>query len=72
MCCSTLRGMIPSFNMCVDKFLADLKPLADGNTAAPMKDHISDLTMDVISKVHFFYFKIIAVSVTNSSLSYFR
>ena len=50
-CISTLREMIPSFNTCVDQLLETLRPLADGETPVPMKDHISDLTMDVISKV---------------------
>ena len=43
--------MIPSFNSCVDQLLETLRPLADGKTAVSMKDHISDFTMDVISKV---------------------
>jgi len=42
---------VPSFNECVDRFLARLRPLADGKTQVPMKIEFTDLTLDVISKV---------------------
>ena len=39
------------FGECVDKFLDKLKPLADGRTQVPMKKHIHNAALDVISKV---------------------
>ena len=48
---STLKEMVPSFNECVDQFLEKLRSMADGKSKVPMKEHISDLTNDVISKV---------------------
>ena len=46
-----LNSLVPSFNECVDRFLARLRPLADGKTQVPMKIEFTDLTLDVISKV---------------------
>ena len=48
---SHLRGLVPSFNSCVDVMINKLKPLADGKTEVPMKDILSNTTLDVISKV---------------------
>ncbi len=35
----------------MDDFLEKLKPLADGKTVVPLKDHIQDFVLDVVSKV---------------------
>ena len=48
---SYLKGLIPSFNECVDQFLERLRPLADGKTQVPMKDEFATLTLSIISKV---------------------
>ena len=42
---------MPSFNECADKFIEGLRPLADGKTTVPMKEHLAEVTLDVISKV---------------------
>ena len=49
--CSYLKSLVPSFNECADKFLEGLRPLADGKTTVPMKAHLAEVTLDVISKV---------------------
>jgi len=43
--------LVPSFNECADKFIERLRPLADGKTTVPMKEHLAEVTLDVISKV---------------------
>ena len=48
---SYLKSLVPSFNECADKFLEGLRPLADGKTTVPMKEHLAEVTQDVISKV---------------------
>ena len=48
---SYLRGLVPSFNECVDMFLERLRPLADGKTEVPMKEEFASLTLNIISKV---------------------
>ena len=42
---------MPSFNEGADKFIEGLRPLADGKTTVPMKEHLAEVTQDVISKV---------------------
>ncbi len=49
--CSYLKGLVPSFNSLVDDFLEKLKPLADGKTVVPLKDHIQSFVLEVVSKV---------------------
>ena len=48
---SYLKGLVPSFNECVDRFLERLRPLADGKTEVPMMEEFATLTLDVICKV---------------------
>ena len=48
---SYLKGLVPSFNEGADKFIEGLRPLADGKTTVPMKEHLAEVTQDVISKV---------------------
>ena len=48
---SYLKGLIPSFNECVDQFLERLRPLADGKTEVPMMEEFGTLTLDILSKV---------------------
>ncbi len=50
-CCSYLKSLLPSFNECANKLLEGIQPLADGKTIVPMKEHLSNVTLDVISKV---------------------
>ncbi len=49
--CSYLKSLLPSFNECTNKLLEGIRPLADGKTIVPMKEHLSDVTLAVISKV---------------------
>jgi len=48
---SYLKSLVPSFNECADRFIGRLRPLADGKTTVPMKEHLAEVTLDVISKV---------------------
>ena len=48
---SYLQSILPAFNKCVDVFINKLTPLADGKTPVPMKEHLAEVTLDVISKV---------------------
>jgi len=48
---SYLKSLVPSFNECADKLIERLRPLADGKTTVPMKEHLAEVTLDVISKV---------------------
>ncbi len=48
---SFLRGLVPAFNDCVDSFLEELKPQANGKTPVAMKLEFKRLTINVISKV---------------------
>ena len=48
---SYLKSLVPSFNECADKFIQGLRPLADGKTTVPMKEHLAQVTEDAISKV---------------------
>ncbi|XP_064406602.1 cholesterol 24-hydroxylase-like [Halichondria panicea] len=50
---SYLEGILPAFNSCIDLFLEKLAPFTDGVTPVPMKEHLSEVTLDVISKVAF-------------------
>ncbi|XP_064405688.1 cholesterol 24-hydroxylase-like isoform X2 [Halichondria panicea] len=50
---SYLKSLLPSFNECTDKLLEGIRPLADGKTTIPMKQHLSEVTLNVISKVAF-------------------
>lgn len=50
--CSYLKSLVPSFNECVDQFLARLRPLADGKTQVSMSDHFANLALEVIGKVY--------------------
>ena len=49
---SYLKSLVPTFCASVDLFLGKLRPLADGKTQVPLKTHIQEVTLDVISKVH--------------------
>lgn len=40
-----------TFNDCINKFVEELKPIADGNTIIPLKKYIRLLTMNIISMV---------------------
>jgi len=46
---------VPSFSECADKIIERLRPLADGKTTVPMKEHLAEVTLDVISKVGYMY-----------------
>ncbi len=48
---SYLESILPAFNDCVNLFIEKLRPSADGVTPVLMKQHLSEVTMDVISKV---------------------
>ena len=48
---SYLKELIPTFNSIVDDHLQRLKPLADGETLVPMKDHICSFSLDIVCKV---------------------
>ena len=48
---SYLKSLLPSFNKCVDVLLDSIRPLADGETDVPMKQHLAECTLYVISKV---------------------
>lgn len=48
---SYLEGILPAFNSCIDLYIEKLKPFADGVTPVPMKQHLAEVTLDVISKV---------------------
>ncbi|XP_064388742.1 cholesterol 24-hydroxylase-like [Halichondria panicea] len=50
---SYLKSLLPSFNKCVDVLLDSIRPLADGETDVPMKQHLAECTLYVISKVAF-------------------
>lgn len=47
---SYLKTLLDPFNDMVNKFLDQIKPLADGTTV-PMKRHFGEFTLSVISKV---------------------
>ncbi len=67
---SYLKSLLPSFNECTDKLLEGIRPLADGKTTVPMKHHLSEVTLNVISKVHIglcVYMHIIMFSRSNST-----
>ena len=49
--CSYIKGLAPKFNMLVDDFLKKLKPLANGQTEVPLKDHIHGFVLTVVSEV---------------------
>ena len=48
---SSLKDHLPMFNECVNIFLENLRPLADGKKEVSMKLALYNLTLDVISKV---------------------
>ena len=48
---SYLKSLVPSFNECADKFIEGLRPLADGKTMVPIKEHLAKVTQDAIGKV---------------------
>lgn len=49
---SYLKLLLKPFNEMVEKFLEQIKHLADGKTEVPMKVHFGELTQNVISKVY--------------------
>ena len=49
--CSYLKTLLDPFNEMVNRFLEEIKPLADGEEAIPMKHHLGELTLNIISKV---------------------
>ena len=49
---SYLKSLVPKFCESADLFLDKLGSLADGKTQVPLKIHIHQTTLDVISKVH--------------------
>lgn len=46
-----LKGLITTFNECVDEFLAKLLPCADRKAQVPMRDEFAAVTLKVVSKV---------------------
>ena len=48
---SYLKTLLKPFNEITNEFLDELKPLADGETKVPMKTHLGEFSLDVISKV---------------------
>ena len=48
---SFLKTLLAPFNEETNKFIEQLKPLADGATEVPMKLHFGDFVLNVISKV---------------------
>lgn len=48
---SYLKTLLKPFNEIANEFLDKLKPLADGETKVPMKTHLGEFSLDVISKV---------------------
>ena len=48
---SYLKSLVPSFNECVDVFLDKIRPMADGSTPVPIRQHLTECTLYVISKV---------------------
>ena len=51
MLCSYLKTLLPSFNECCDKLLDGIRSQADGKTRVYMKQHLAEVTLNVISKV---------------------
>ena len=51
--CSYLKTLLPSFNECCDKLLDGIRSQADGKTTVYMKQHLAEVTLNVISKVAF-------------------
>ena len=49
---SYLQSILPGFNKCVDTFIDKLTLLADGVTPVPIKEHLADVALDVLSKVN--------------------
>lgn len=54
-----LKGLVPSFVKCADSLIEKLQKSADGKTPVPMKLELSNVTLDIISKVHFIMLVII-------------
>ena len=50
--CSYLKALLVPFNEMTNKFLMQLKPLADGVSKVPMKLRLGEFTLSVISKVN--------------------
>ena len=48
---SYLKTLLKPFNEITNEFLDELKSLADGETKVPMKTHLGEFSLDVISKV---------------------
>ena len=48
---SYLKTLLPSFNECCDKLLDGIRSQADGKTTVYMKQHLAEVTLNVISKV---------------------
>ena len=46
-----MKGLFPKLCERADEFIAKLRCLADGKTKVPLKKHIYDASMGVISKV---------------------
>ena len=55
MVCSYLKTLLDPFNEMVNRFLDQIKPLADGEEAVPMKHHFGELTLNIISKVSYLH-----------------
>ena len=51
--CSYLKTLLPSFNECCDELLDGIRSQADGKTTVYMKQHLAEVTLNVISKVAF-------------------
>ena len=66
---SYLKGLIPSFNECVDQFLERLRPLADGETQVPMKEEFAILTLSIISKVNKYHTQTFSVRYSQPQLT---
>ncbi len=49
---SYLEGILPTFNDCVNLFIEKLRPSADGVTPVLMKEHINEITLNVVGKVN--------------------
>ena len=49
--CSYLKTLLPSFNECCDKLLDGIRSQADRKTTVYMKQHLAEVTLNVISKV---------------------
>ena len=65
---SYLKTLLKPFNEITNEFLEKLKPLADGDTKVPMKVHLGEFSLDVISKVYCFSSTIVFTIIICMSL----